>query len=485
MRRFNRVLLVQLLHHGGSLKRSDPFISPGLGSISESLYKEGLEHNLFDTYFGNVDKLLKKIKEFAPDLVGIRMMTFHYKKSYEIIKTIKSKYKDIKIVIGGPHISTMRESVMEECREIDFGIVLEGEETITELCSNKALDTIKGLIYRENGTVRYTGNREVIQKLDNVSYPKYKMFPLERYLPSENTPIPIITSRGCPYRCTYCAVALVIGTEFRTRGASNVVDELEYWYSKGRLAFSILDDNFTLVKRRVLEICDEIEKKGLKELKISVHGIRADKVDKRLLQRMKAVGFVHLSFGVEAASNSVLHNLKKGEDIVKIERAIKLACELGFSVDLFFLVGSPTETWQDIEDSVKLALKYPIANVKFFNIIPYPHTELYDWLVKNNYLVYSPEYYLNNISPDDEKPLFFTPELSISDRKKALHYTRGVTILVRMRKYRKKFARCGVLADVLSRLAVSNMVDKGLMAYSFTRKLLRRFGRLLTSSMGE
>jgi radical SAM superfamily enzyme YgiQ (UPF0313 family) len=216
-----------------------------------------------------------------------------------------------------------------------------------------------------------------------------------------------------------------------------------------------------------------------------VHGIRADKVDKRLLQRMKAVGFVHLSFGVEAASNSVLQNLKKGEDIVNIEKAIKLACELGFSVDLFFLVGSPTETWQDIEDSVKLAFKYPIANVKFFNIIPYPHTELYDWLVKNNYLVYSPEYYLNNISPDDDKPLFFTPELSISDRKKALHYTRSVTKIIKMRKYRKKFARYGVLAGVLSRVVVSNIVDNGLMAYSFTRKLLRMFGRLLASSRGE
>ena len=485
MRRFNRVLLVQLLHHGRSLKRSDPFISAGLGYISESLCKEGLEHNFFDSYFGNIHKLLEKIKTFGPDLVGIRMMTFHYKKSYEIIKTIKDKYKDIKIVIGGPHISTMRESVLEECGEIDFGIVLEGEETIIELCSNKALDTIKGLIYREHGTVKYTGNREVIQKLDDVPYPKYKMFPLDKYLLSENTPIPIITSRGCPYRCTYCAVALVIGTKFRTRAASNVVDELEYWYSKGRLAFSIPDDNFTLVKRRVHEICDEIEKRGLKEVKISVHGIRADKVDKRLLQRMKAVGFMHLSFGVEAASNSVLQSLRKGEDIVNIERAIKLASGLGFGVDLFFLVGSPTETRQDIKDSVKLALKYPITNARFFNIIPYPHTELYDWLKENNYLVYSPEYYLNNVSPDDHKPLFFTPQLSISDRKKALHYTRRVTILLRMREYRKKFAKFGVLADVLSRLAMSNIVDNGLMAYPFTRKLLRIFGRLLTSSKRE
>ena len=483
MARFNRVLLVQLLHHEGPLKGTDPFISAGLGYIAESLNREGIEYNYFDIGFGNIHSLLSKIEEFEPDLIGIRMMTFLYRKNYAIIKTIKTRFKDIKIVVGGPHISTMRKMVLEECEEIDFGIVLEGEETIIELCSGKELDAIKGLIYRENGTVRYTGNREFIRNLDEVSYPKYKGFPLDRYFTSENTPIPIITSRGCPYKCIYCPVALAIGSKFRARGATNVVDELEYWYSKGHVVFSILDDNFTLVRKRVYEICDEIERRGLKGLTITCgNGVRADKVDKPLLQRMKEVGFTHLSFGVEAANNSVLHNLKKGEDIADIERAVRLACELGFSVELFFMVGSPTETWEDIEDSVKLTLRYPITNVKFFNIIPYPHTELHDWLEKNNYLVYSPEDYLNNSSIHDEKPLFFTPELSISDRVKALRYTRGVSKLIRKREHMKKFERYGVLADVLSTLAVSDLVENRLMTYSFTRRLFRKFGRLLTRS---
>lgn len=483
MPRFNRVLLVQLLHHEGPLKGTDPFISAGLGYIAESLNRAGIKYDYFDISFGNVRRLLDKIGEFQPDLIGIRMMSFLYKRNYDIIKRIKSRYKDIKVVIGGPHISTMRGRVLEECEAIDFGVVLEGEETIIELCSGNDSDEIKGLVHRENGTVKYAGDREFIRKLDEVPYPTYKGFPLNRYLGSENTPIPIITSRGCPYKCTYCPVSLAIGSKFRTRGASNVVDELEYWYAKGRFVFSVLDDNFTLVSKRVYEICDEIERRGLKGLRMTCgNGVRADRVDRPLLQRMKEVGFAHLGFGVEAANGNVLHTLKKGEDIADIETAVRLACELGFSVELFFMVGSPTETWENIEESVRLALRYPVTSVKFFNIVPYPRTELYDWVEGNNYLVSRPEEYLNRSSIHDEKPLFFTPELSISDRVKALHYTRGVSKLIRKREYRKKFARCGAFADVLSRWAVSDFVENRLLPYSFTRKLLRKFGRLLSRS---
>jgi radical SAM superfamily enzyme YgiQ (UPF0313 family) len=172
-----------------------------------------------------------------------------------------------------------------------------------------------------------------------------------------------------------------------------------------------------------MEICDEIEKRKLKNLKIACgNGVRADKVNREILKRMREVGFYCIGFGVEASNNRILQNLKKGETIEQIERAISDACDLGYQVKLFFLLGSPGETEKDVWDSVRLALRYPIYYAYFNNLIPYPNTELYDWALENNYLLTNWDVYLNETAHKTSKgytlPLFETPELSLQRRKR-------------------------------------------------------------------
>jgi anaerobic magnesium-protoporphyrin IX monomethyl ester cyclase len=138
---------------------------------------------------------------------------------------------------------------------------------------------------------------------------------------------------------------------------------------------------------------------------------------------MKEIGFYHLAFGVEGGNDEVLRNIKKGEKISTIKNAIKTACDLDYDVGLFFIIGSPYETREDLEDSVKLAKDFPICEASFYNLIPFPRTELYDWVTKNDYFVESPDVYLDSASHWKNKPVFATPEFTYEERKKAYAYS--------------------------------------------------------------
>src|SRR3990167_7425596 len=223
-------------------------------------------------------------------------MSYRFLRHYELITLIKSNCPNIPIVVGGPHVSTFREDVLRKCESIDYGITLEGDETIVELCYNiKSPSLVKGLIYRENSDICYTGDRPLITDLDKLDFPKYIRFDLKKY-----EFITIVTSRGCPFRCIYCPVIYTIGNKWRCRAAISVVNEIEYWSKRGFRRFEFGDDNFTLRRERVLEICNEIENRNLSGIKIGLgNGIRADRVDKPLLSRMKEVGFSYVAFGVE------------------------------------------------------------------------------------------------------------------------------------------------------------------------------------------
>ena len=146
------------------------------------------------------------------------------------------------------------------------------------------------------------------------------------------------------------------------------------------------------------------------------NGVRADRVNHRLLKRMKEVGFRMLGFGIESASQKVLNNIKKSEKIEDMRRAVDTACKLGYKVELFFLIGSPGETWDDFTESVKFATEFPISIASFYQLLPYPGTELFDYVSKNHYLITTPDRYLNTGSQRKNTPFFRTPDFTYADR---------------------------------------------------------------------
>ena len=432
--RYPSVLLVHPSYQGSFYSPS--YFSIGLGYVSMALEKAGIENRIIDLNFGSSLRALKRsIEEFRPSLIGVTMMSFRYQQTYRLIENIRHFFPDIPLVVGGPHISSFRARALEECKAIDYGVTLEGEKTIVELCQSRIpISDIRGLLYRApSKEILYNGDRPFIGNLDENGFPTYSKFELNKY-PSF---IPILTSRGCPYRCIYCSVKVVAGPEFRARSAKSVVDEFEYWHKQGLRDFGIVDDCFTLDRNRVVEICDEIKERNLTGLKIILgNGVRTDKVDRQLLTRMKEAGFYYIAFGVEAGNNRLLNALKKGVTLETIERAIANACDLNFRVALFFLIGSPGETEMDIEESIRVALKYPVYEAVFNNLIPFPGTELYQWVKDNQYFVQRDDF-LKNITQRSNEPVYATAELPYHKRKN-LHKRANRAMLRHTLKIKRK-----------------------------------------------
>lgn len=455
--RFNRILLVSPSFSKGRHRLAIHPLS-GLGYIAEALKRAEFDVAVFDMNLQyTYEDLEKKITDFNPDLIGFTFMTFGYKETYNFIHRLKTSHAEIKIVAGGSHISTLRKKVLQECPDIDYGIILEGDHSIVQLCRGDDFEAIKGFMYRKDTDIIVNPFETFIQDLDSLTFPTYEFFELSRY-PTRQ--IGIVTSRGCPYDCIYCPVISAVGKQFRLRSAQSVVDEIEYWYTKGYRDILILDDNFTLFKKRVEDICDLLCKKNIRDIRLKCpNGIRADRVDYKLLKRMRDVGFDMIAFGVEAGTDHVLKNIKKGESLAIIEESVKNACQLGFDVDLFFLIGSPGETAADVEKSFSFALRYPVRSAKFYNIIPFPTTELHKWLEDKKLFLHPQEYILNNASHFINEPCFYTPEMSVQERKKAFRTGQKIARKIRRKYIERKIKIPFVFRFLASMILVTPFMD--------------------------
>jgi radical SAM superfamily enzyme YgiQ (UPF0313 family) len=409
--RYKKVLLVSppSTSHYGGLR-----VPAGIGYVAQALGDAGIEYRYVDMRIGYGGRhLLKTARAFAPDLIGVSMTTLGYKATYGLMEDLARRLPGVRIVAGGHHVTVMRERVLQECAAVDFGVVGEGERAIVELCAgDRDHAAIAGLLYRDGAEVRFAGERPPATNLDEIAFPRYENIRMRDY----SRQIPIHSSRGCVHQCIFCPNRF-LGMKYRARSEGNFVDELGYWYGKGVRQFAIDDDNFAFNKGRVYRICDEIERRGLRGLFIRCsNGVRADCVDRDLLARMKEIGVREVGFGVDGGNDKTLRHLKKGETIATIERAIADACDLGLEVRLFFLVGTPHETAADVEDSMRLARKYPVGLINVNTPIPYPGTELFDYVQENDLFLLPPEEYLNSVSEEKAEPVFETPELPRQER---------------------------------------------------------------------
>ena len=434
--------------------------SPSIGYLSQSLEDHNIFYDVLDMKLGySFQDLIYKVDRFSPDLVGFTIFTLKHRAVYELIEKLKVLRPNIDVIVGGPHIRTINEEALKMCNAIDFACCGEGEDLIVELCTGQELSSIKGLVYRENGEIFSTDLRPYESNLDRFNFPRFNKFELEKYTDE----ILMLSSRGCPYSCTYCSVNLFSGRKIRLRSINSIVDEIAYWHRKGKKILNFSDDNFTFYADRVYQLCDEIEKRDLNGLTLRCSGVRADRLDRKLLQRMKEVGFKGIGIGVEAGNNKVLNLLKKGETIEEIEETIKNACDLGYEVILYFLFGTPGETEEDIEDSIKLVLKYPVFKVEFYNPVPFPGTELYDWVNKNNAWTGDPLTLLNEtdkIARFGSSPFFITKELPLEKRlilsKKLEKVMRQVTMRNIQRRFEPFMGR--LFSFLLARLLLSNLI---------------------------
>ncbi|MHC4124383.1 MAG: B12-binding domain-containing radical SAM protein, partial [Planctomycetota bacterium] len=274
-----------------------------------------------------IGKIKEQIKEYGPDVVGMTLTTFSLLECIDIAKVAREINKDVKVIVGGIHVYIFPHETIN-LGHFDYGVLGEAEYSVIELLNGietgSDLSSIKGLVYKKDGQIVYTGLPELTDDLDSIAFPDRTMVPYEKYnsIVSKVRPVNImITSRGCPFKCTFCDRPH-LGKRFRMRSADNVVDEFEKCSNLGIKEVLVYDDTFTANRQRVIEIC-----KKLIDRKIQIYwGIRArvDTVNEEMLRFLKEAGCVRVNYGVESGNPEILKRLNKGITLEQVETAFKL-----------------------------------------------------------------------------------------------------------------------------------------------------------------
>lgn len=430
-RRFNKIVLVNFYYPNSGYGTKLNYPPLGIGYIAENLLFNGFNVDIIDMGIGkNMDdgeKLLgDKIIKFNPDIIGFSLNSINIKRSLEIIKYLATLNKDVKILVGGPHASSTPKELLNNNKFIDYVSVHEGEYALRDLMLGLDENQIDGLVFRKNNQIISNPSKTILN-IDELKWPKYEKFDLNGYL--EKDSIGVITSRGCPYLCGFCQQSSLIGKTWRGRSPIDVVDEIEYWANRNKSSIYLIDDMFLMDKKRVFEISNLICERKLNHLDfISVGGFRINHCDYDTLLALKKMGVKEATFGIESGTDRVLKFIKKNITCEKIEQVIKQACDLGFKVKLFFIIGLPTQTKEEVEESFKLALKFPIYQVRFFNFIPYNDTYLMDWLKENDAeFFYEYDEYMENFKKFQDIPIFEDKEgMTIKEKEEMLAKARTI-----------------------------------------------------------
>ena len=397
----------------------------GIAYLSAYLKQKGIAVAIFDAGVERDEQALGHlIHSFEPELIGVTVFSYCYHLAEEVIQTIRT-YTQSPIVVGGPHVSATKGEMLEN-RAIDFAIKREGEITLMELVhtihnGKRDYGRIDGLVWRDGEHIVENPDRPFIIDLDTLPFPDYEAFDLTKYLnTAEEKRLPLITSRGCPYGCNFCSVRLSMGRRFRPRSPENTVEEIVYWYEKGWKRFDINDDCFNLDPQRAIRICDLILERGLKISYQLYNGIRADRLTKELLKRMKKSGCNFLSYGCESGNDEILKVIKKGLTLEQVRQAVAWSNEVGIRNSVNFIIGHPYETYQTAMETIDFAKSLPADFVNMYNLVPYPGTDLYHWVEQNGRFLVDEKTYLNDIASYDDNPIFETKEFPREERVKAL-----------------------------------------------------------------
>ena len=398
----------------------------GLAYLIATLKHNGVDKvDVYDEGIENNDEILfKKIGMLRPDIIGVTTFSFGYENAMNLIKKIK-KYADVPVIIGGPHVSAVKGQALTTS-VADFAMKGESElsfiKFLAELSSSKNFEKVGNLIWRNPfGNIVENKNEPLIENIDEIPFPDYEIFGFERYNNFTIKMFPIITSRGCPYGCNYCSAKLSMGRGFRARSPENVLEEMKYWIKTYKIKkFGINDDCFNLDIKRAEKILDLIIKEGL-DIRYGLYtGIRVDRVTEQLLRKMKESGCEFISYGCESGNQDIINNMGKSLKIGDVRKAVELTNKFDIRNSVNFIIGHKGETYKTAMDSINFAKTLPTNFVNFYNLIPYPGTDLHEWVSKNASYIISSNDYLSKAGSSDLMPVFETKEFSKKDRIKAL-----------------------------------------------------------------
>lgn len=394
-----------------------------LEQVDETKYRVGLTNK----------QIADRIKQWSPDIVGINIPFSGWSKvAFDVVETVKGVDKDITTVLDGLHPTARTRECLSD-PNVDFVVRGEGEQTISELVNaleqGKTADEfekIKGIGFIKNGKNVITSPRPEIQDLDSLPFPARHLLPMETYFAAvKENPIRgvirkrwaiMTTSRGCPHECIFCSNHIVMGRKWRARSPENVIEEIEQLVDTYKIKqIDFYDDNMTLKKNRVIQICDMIKERRLDIEWYVPTGVRADTLDEELLTKMSAAGCKGLRIAPESGVQRVVNNvIKKNQDLKKVENAVVLTKKVGIKLGVFFILGLIGETKEDMQETINYAYKLRklgAENFHFSIAMPLYGTELYEQAKQGGFLRDG----FSDESLAAAEPLIETPEFTADE----------------------------------------------------------------------
>jgi len=372
----------------------------GLSMIGSVLLKAGHDVRALDMRFSNIgeDNLFSEIDTFQPSYVGFTATNWDILETVRLAKKIKSVRPATEIILGGPQ-PTLCPAETLQYSPVDVVVRGEGEVTILKLISaleqGSSLSEIEGLAYRNSaGIVEITGDRPLINDLSTLPWPAYELFDLSLYHAFGERRMGIISTRGCPYRCSFCVGRKVMGQRIRCRKPADVVAEMTHWHNiLGITHFCFVEDNLFGYPRHGDALLSELKRVGLPVTYSLEVGVRADALDDDICQRLKETGCKTIAIGIESVDDCVLQLVNKGEKIETITRGIRSAKAAGLFVKGYFIVGLPGDTREKVEKAIAYANRERIDMPRFALAQAFPNSDLAEWVKQNGTFYYDPYEY--------------------------------------------------------------------------------------------
>lgn len=388
-----RVALVQVRDDNAFAKARAAIPPVGILSLAAFARKarpQRDEFRVWDHHFHHIPELAGEIEGFRPDLIGLSSLSENYMQVRELIARLRSRGIECPVILGG-QLASSWPRVCLDMEGIDAIVQGEGElvfiDILDRLDRGSSLMEATGVTRLLNGEVVENERPEPMDDLDSLPTPAFDLMEIQRYhwcmgigarmtFPP-HAYLPLFTSRGCPFQCTYCHN--FFGKKFRYQSAARVVETVEELYHRfGVTNFHVLDDVFNLETRRVMEFCSLMQRSSVPARFFFVHGLRGDRMDKAQIEALAAAGTAFMSVAFETASPRLQKEIRKNIDIDRVLETVEMGARQGIFMNGFFMWGFPGETRAEMEATFEVARISHLDHAFFFTVSPFPGTVLGD-----------------------------------------------------------------------------------------------------------
>ncbi len=383
-----RILLIEAPYDYGRMESmTKPHFPLGLGYVAAYLRQQGQEVRLLIKL--TPEDLAHHLQTFQPQMVGVSCMTPTFPQAIAICRAVKEQ-SDAATVLGGPHVTALKEEILALQPEVDYLVYGEGEQSMAELCQaleqgDPPLEAVRGVVYRgPTGTINVNPPRDLIREVDSLPFPARDLVDMSRlgthrYIDVGRVSATMISSRGCPFKCAFCSSHITMGKIYRFRSADNVlaeIDELVGRYRVNHIAFE--DDTFTLNRDRVETICQGLIRRRYDLTWYCLS--RVESMDLELARLMRQAGCRMVSFGIESGNPEILKKIHKKISLPAARQAVEACYRAGLRSQCTFILGFPFDTQQTMADTLHFAQELSPTIAIFFALVPYPGTEMYRYL---------------------------------------------------------------------------------------------------------